>query len=117
LSRPSRPPTIWPHSFPIRPLSRWRGVRPCCSCQPDKAAESFRQARQLLKAGQADWCSATLLLAEALNQQNHPAAADDILRVSEALYPEFGSAELKAKLIRAREAYAKAEAVHNTGGR
>jgi hypothetical protein len=69
----------------------------------EEAVASARKARMLARAGSEDWCRATLALAEALRGQGHRDAAVDILRVSEALYPAFGTAELRKKLRTMRE--------------
>ncbi|HUU21714.1 MAG TPA: tetratricopeptide repeat protein, partial [Phycisphaerae bacterium] len=68
--------------------------------QPAAAAGHLRKARGLCKPGSPPWCEATLALAEALLADGHRQAAADILRVSAALYPDFGSPELK---LRSRE--------------
>ena len=70
---------------------------------PDKAGDSFRQARKLCPPGGADWCLATLELAAALRDGGNAAAARDILRVSQALYPDFGGPSLRARLIGMQE--------------
>jgi len=69
----------------------------------EESVASARQARMLSSAGSEDWCRATLALAEGLSAQGHGAAAADILRVSEALYPVFGDTDLRKKLKRLRE--------------
>lgn len=66
--------------------------------QPAAAVESFRQARKLCRSGTPDWCEATLALAEGLLAVGQAPAAAEVLRVSQALYPRFGSPELLAKL-------------------
>jgi hypothetical protein len=66
--------------------------------RPGKAVETFREARRISRPGTVPWCRATLALAEGLQAQRHARAAGDILRVSQALYPEFGNAELMAEL-------------------
>jgi len=68
--------------------------------QPTEAAAACRRARSASKAGSVPWCEATLELVKALRTGGHDAAAADILRVSAALYPAFGNAELKAELKR-----------------
>ena len=70
--------------------------------QPAKAVVSFRRARKLVAPGSTVWCRATLALAEAHVEQGRRRAADDILRVADALYPDFGNAELLRKLKKAR---------------
>jgi hypothetical protein len=67
------------------------------------AVASARKARMLTAAGSEDWCLATLALAEGLMGEGHKDAAADILRVSEALYPAFGSADLRKKLRTMRD--------------
>lgn len=69
----------------------------------EEAVASARKSRMLARAGSEDWCRATLALAEGLKGQGHAAAAADILRVSEALYPAFGGADLRKKLRTMRE--------------
>lgn len=66
--------------------------------QPGPAAEAFRAARGLAREGRRDWCQATLALAEALAAANRAGDAADILRVAEALYPDFGDPELRGRL-------------------
>ncbi|MBE3069583.1 MAG: hypothetical protein IMZ66_05035 [Planctomycetes bacterium] len=70
--------------------------------RPARAAESFRAARDLARPGREDWCRATLALGEALAAGDHAADAGDILRVAEALYPDFGSPELRGQMRRLR---------------
>jgi len=65
--------------------------------QPAAAAQHLRKARGLCKPGSPPWCAATLALAEALLASGHRQAAADILRVSAALYPDFGGPELKLR--------------------
>jgi predicted Zn-dependent protease len=67
---------------------------------PEEAATACRQARKVAAPGSVPWCRATLQLATALRAAGHEDAAADILRVSGALYPAFGNAELKAELKR-----------------
>ena len=69
----------------------------------EEAVASARKSRMLARAGGEDWCRATLALAESLRSEGHKDAAIDILRVSEALYPAFGSADLRKKLRAMRE--------------
>ena len=69
----------------------------------EEAVASARKSRMLARAGGEDWCRATLALAESLRGEGHKDAAIDILRVSEALYPAFGSADLRKKLRAMRE--------------
>jgi hypothetical protein len=69
----------------------------------EEAVASARKSRMLARAGSEDWCRATLALAEGLKGQGHAAAAADILRVCEALYPAFGGADLRKKLRAMRE--------------
>lgn len=70
--------------------------------RPEEAVESFRAARLLARPGSADWCGATLALAEGLVELEHTQAATDILRVAATLYPDFGNAELRAEMRRMR---------------
>lgn len=67
---------------------------------PDKAAASYREARKLSTAGSPEWCRATLALAENLRTGGQASAAREVLRVSLALYPDFGSPELLSELKR-----------------
>jgi len=66
--------------------------------QADRAVESFRKARGLCRPGTPDWCRATLALAEGLAADRHAGDASDILRVAEALHPDFGDPELRSRL-------------------
>jgi len=66
--------------------------------QADRAVESFRKARGLCRPGSPDWCRATLALAEGLAADKHAPDASDILRVAEALHPDFGDPELRSQL-------------------
>lgn len=66
--------------------------------RPAVAVEHFRRARKLTRPGSADWCRATLALAEGLHAQGHAVAAADVVRVSRALYPAFGGPELLRQL-------------------
>jgi len=66
--------------------------------QADRAVESFRKARGLCRPGSPDWCRATLALAEGLAADKHAPDASDILRVAEALHPDFGDPELRSRL-------------------
>jgi hypothetical protein len=75
--------------------------------RPADAAEACRAARGHAAAGSAPWCRATLALAEALAADRHAGDAADILRVSAALYPDFGDAQLLAALRRLRERLAR----------
>lgn len=64
----------------------------------DRAVASFRKARGLCRPGTPDWCRATLALAEGLVAGRHDGDATDILRVAEALHPDFGDPELRSQL-------------------
>jgi len=66
--------------------------------QADRAVESFREARRLCRPGAPDWCRATLALAEGLAAGRHAGDASDLLRVAEALHPDFGDLELRSQL-------------------
>jgi hypothetical protein len=70
--------------------------------QAGRAVESFRKARGLARAGREDWCRATLALAEGLAAGDYAADASDVLRVAEALYPDFGTPELRSQMKRMR---------------
>jgi len=69
--------------------------------QGEKALEALRSARALAKAGTAQWCEITLELAAALKAGGSQQAALDILRVSQALYPDFGTPQLRSRLRQA----------------
>jgi len=71
--------------------------------QPEQAVASARRARALAKPGEEDWCETTLVLAEGLSACDHGAAAADILRVSDALYPTFGNLELRRRMKQMRQ--------------
>lgn len=70
--------------------------------RPVRAVESFRKARGLCRPGTPPWCQATLALAEGLAAGNHDADAADVLRVAEALHPDFGDPELRSHLQQMR---------------
>lgn len=69
--------------------------------QPSQAIDAFRKARKLSRPGSPAWCEATLCLVSAMDTAGSAADAKDVLRVAQALYPDFGNGEL---LRRAREA-------------
>lgn len=71
--------------------------------RPARAVTAFRRARKLTRRGGADWCRATLALADGLAAADRRGAAEDVLRVSQALFPAFGGAELKARLVQMRK--------------
>lgn len=75
--------------------------------QRDKAADTFRQARKISKPGGPDWCLATLELADTLAAQGNVEGAGDILRVSYALHPDFGTPTLRARLLGMQEQWAR----------
>jgi hypothetical protein len=81
--------------------------------QGDLAVDAFRRSRRLCREGTAAWCSATLALAEALAADGHAAAAAEILRVSQALHPQFGTAELLAELKKMTETLRQAIAAES----
>ena len=70
--------------------------------QHAQAIESFRTARGLCIPGAADWCRATLALAESQAAANQAGTASDVLRVAEALYPDFGGPALQSQLRQSR---------------
>ena len=76
--------------------------------RPAQAVEAFRKGRKLSRRGSGVWCRLTLALGEGLRAAGHEAAAEDVLRVAQALDPDFGGAELRAQLIRTRESLRKA---------
>jgi len=82
----------------------------------EEAVASARKSRMLARAGSEDWCRATLALAAGLKGQGNKDAAADILRVSEALYPAFGSADLRKKLRAMRESLDGASAPRPSAG-
>lgn len=83
--------------------------------RPKAAVIAVRKARKLTERGSVDWCRMTVALAEALRAAEHAAAAEDVLRVAQALYPNFGNAELKARLIRLRRSLAASGGVARKG--
>jgi tetratricopeptide (TPR) repeat protein len=81
--------------------------RGCCLLavrQWEQALAAFRQVRRTTSDGTPQWCEATLRLAEALQSTGRLTAAEEILRVAQVLYPEFGNARLLAELNGMRKA-------------
>lgn len=66
--------------------------------KPESALDEARRARSGTAAGSDGWWRATLLLARAHQAMNDPAAAADVLRVSEALYPAAGRTWLRNEI-------------------
>ncbi|MEZ6193329.1 MAG: hypothetical protein R3C45_18810 [Phycisphaerales bacterium] len=66
--------------------------------KPDSALGEARSARSGTAAGSDGWWRATLLLAKAHQAMNEPAAAADVLRVSEAMYPVAGRTWLRNEI-------------------
>jgi hypothetical protein len=64
----------------------------------DEALAEVRAARQGLRAGSDDWWGTTLTLARVQLELKDRAAATDILRVAEVLYPVAGRVDLRTKL-------------------
>ena len=66
--------------------------------KPDSALSEARSARSGTAAGSDGWWRATLLLAKAHQAMHDSAAAADVLRVSEAMYPVAGRTWLRNEI-------------------
>ena len=79
---------------------------------PDKAAVIFEGTPWSYRAFDRE----VERYAAALHAAKQTQAAADILRVAGAVYPEFGNAELRAKLIEAQEQYSRGAPATQTAG-
>lgn len=73
--------------------------------QPEGALIEIRQARNASAAGSDFWWDATLALAAVQIQMGDRLAAEEVLRVAEALYPVNARPELHAKLQTIKKEY------------
>ena len=75
-----------------------RGLSLLALNEPKKALIHIRQARNASRAGSDFWWDATLALVAVQLKMNDRLAADEVLRVSEALYPVTTRPRLRLKL-------------------